>query len=338
MTGPVRPVAGQPDSRLMTFSADAPESFVLDLGKPVPEALRGAVLALGNFDGVHRGHAELASEAMAMAARLGTRAAAFTFEPHPRSFFRPEHPVFRLTPPAVKTELLAQAGLSLTFVLPFDLAVAAIDAEAFVDDLLLVRLGAAGLVCGYDFHFGHNRSGSPETLQARAGAAGVPVSVVAPYSWAGEAVSSTLIRSALETGDVARAADFLGHPWFVRGVVAHGDKRGRDLGYPTANMHLARDCRLRHGIYAVRMKIDGVWRDGVASFGRRPTFDDGAPRLETFVFDFSGDLYGKTVDVALVGWLRGEEKFDSLEALIAQMDADSARARDILAGTPLFLP
>ncbi|MBX9875929.1 MAG: bifunctional riboflavin kinase/FMN adenylyltransferase, partial [Beijerinckiaceae bacterium] len=155
---------------------------------------------------------------------------------------------------------------------------------------------------------------------------------------AGEAVSSTLIRTALEQGDVARAAELIGRPWFVRGVVAHGDKRGRELGYPTANLHLPRDCRLKYGIYAVRMKIDGIWHDGVASFGSRPTFDDGAPRLETFVFDFSGDLYGRQVDVAFVSWLRGEAKFDSLPALITQMDEDSARARHILARTPPFRP
>ncbi|HEV7260067.1 MAG TPA: bifunctional riboflavin kinase/FAD synthetase [Bosea sp. (in: a-proteobacteria)] len=322
----------------MTTPADATSSFVLDLDKPVPDALRGSVIALGNFDGVHRGHAELARVAGEMAARLGARAAALTFEPHPRSVFRPEQPVFRLTPPAVKTELLAQAGLPLTFVLPFNREIAAIHAEAFVDELLLGKLGAAGLVCGYDFHFGQGRSGSPEMLEARAMHAGVPVTVVAPYAWAGEPVSSTLIRNLLEQGDVARAGEFLGRPWFVRGVVAHGDKRGRDLGYPTANMHLARDCRLKFGVYAVRMKIDSLWHDGVASFGSRPTFDDGAPRLETFVFDFSDDLYGKQVDVALVEWLRGEEKFDSLDALIAQMDADSLRARDILAKTAPFLP
>ena len=243
---------------------------VLDPAKPVPDALRGAVLALGNFDGVHRGHAELARVAVAMAAERGGKAAALTFEPHPRSVFRPEQPVFRLTPPQVKTELLGQAGLPLTFVLPFDRDIAAIEAEAFVDDLLLGKLGATGLVCGYDFHFGRGRAGSPETLQARAQAAGIPVAVVPPFSWSGEAVSSTLIRTALEQGDVARAAEFLGRPWFVRGVVAHGDKRGRDLGYPTANMNLARDCKLRYGIYAVRMRIDGVWHDGVASFGSRP--------------------------------------------------------------------
>lgn len=322
----------------MTSPADAPSSFVIDIDKPVPAALRSCVLALGNFDGVHRGHAELAREAVGLAARLGRRLAALTFEPHPRSVFRPEEPVFRLTPPALKTELLGAVGLSLTFVLPFDRTIAAIQAEAFVDDLLLGRLGAAGLVCGYDFHFGQGRRGAPEMLQERCAGQGIPVVVVPPFARDGEPVSSTLIRTALEQGDVARAAAFLGRPWFVRGVVAHGDKRGRDLGYPTANMHLARDCRLRYGIYAVRMKIDGIWHDGVASFGSRPTFDDGAPRLETFVFDFSGDLYGKQVDVAFVAWLRGEAKFDSLEALIAQMDADSARAREILTATPPFLP
>ncbi len=322
----------------MTSPADAPSSFVIDLDKPVPAALRGCVLALGNFDGVHRGHAELAREAVGLAERLGRRPAALTFEPHPRSVFRPEEPVFRLTPPALKTELLGAVGLSLTFVLPFDRTLAAIQAEAFVDDLLLGRLGAAGLVCGYDFHFGQGRRGSPEMLQERCAGQGIPVVVVPPFARDGEPVSSTLIRTALEQGDIARAADCLGRPWFVRGVVAHGDKRGRDLGYPTANMHLARDCRLKYGIYAVRMKIDGIWHDGVASFGSRPTFDDGAPRLETFVFDFAGDLYGKQVDVAFVAWLRGEAKFDSLEALIAQMGADSARAREILSTTPPFLP
>lgn len=319
-------------------STGRPHVFVLDGDTPIPDSLRGAVLALGNFDGVHRGHAELARVACALAGEIGREAAAFTFEPHPRSLFSPERPVFRLTSPEVKAELLAAAGLGRSIVLPFNREVAAISAERFVDELLLGRLGAAGLVCGYDFHFGKGRSGSPEMLQARAGAYGIPVKVVPPFSWRGEPVSSTLIRAALEAGDVARAADFLGHPWFVRGEIAHGDKRGRDLGYPTANMVLARDCRLRYGIYAVRMKLDGIWRDGVASFGSRPTFDDGAPRLETFLFDFSGDLYGKTVDVALVAWLRGEEKFASLEALIEQMDRDSLQARAILAQTAPFLP
>ena len=298
----------------------------------------GAVLALGNFDGVHRGHIELARAATEMAASLGVPAAALTFEPHPRSVFLPADPVFRLTPPDVKAELLAGAGLSPMLAIDFDRTTAAIPAEPFVDEVLLGRLGARGLVCGYDFHFGHRREGSPEMLVARAAARGVPVTVVPPFAWAGETVSSTLVRQALEAGDIARATAFLGRPWFVRGEIAHGDKRGRELGYPTANMHLPRDVRLRFGIYAVRMRVDGLWRDGVASFGSRPTFDDGAPRLETHLFDFAGDLYGRTVDVALVAWLRGEAKFDSLAALIAQMDEDSAQARAILAATPGFLP
>ena len=327
----------------MTSPADSPSvaadsAFVIDLAKPTPAALRGAVLALGNFDGVHRGHAELARETVALSERLGRRPAALTFEPHPRSLFRPDQPVFRLTPPAVKTELLAGIGLATTFILPFDRDIAAIEADDFVGDLLLGRLGATGLVCGYDFHFGKGRAGSPGTLRDLCARDGVPVIVVPPFAFAGEPVSSTLVRDALGQGDVARAADLLGRPWFVRGAVVHGEKRGRDLGYPTANMHLARDCRLAHGVYAVRAKIDGIWRDGVASFGSRPTFDDGAPKLETFVFDFSGDLYGKQLDVAFVGWLRAEAKFDNLDSLIAQMNADSAAARDILAKTPPFLP
>jgi riboflavin kinase/FMN adenylyltransferase len=317
---------------------DALPAFVLEPGQSVPADLRGRVLALGNFDGVHRGHAELARVAGEMAIAQGTSAAALTFEPHPRTVFRPDQPVFRLTPEPIKVALLADLGLTSSFIVPFDRSVAGIPAEAFVDDLLLGQLGAAGLVCGYDFHFGKGRTGSPEMLQARAGHAGIPVAVVPPFAFQGEPVSSTLVRTALEEGDVGHAAALLGRPWFVRGEIAHGDKRGRDLGYPTANMHLAHDCRLRFGIYVVRIKIDGVWHGGVASFGSRPTFDDGAPKLETFVFDFSGDLYGKAVDVAFVAFLRGEAKFDTLDALIVQMDADSARARGILAATPAFLP
>lgn len=322
----------------MTPPRETPTIIPLDLGAPIPRWASSAVLALGNFDGVHRGHAELAREAVELAGQLGRRSAALTFEPHPRSVFRPDQPVFRLTPLEIKAELLAGLGLNPIFVLPFDRDFAAMEAEDFVDRVLFAHLRAAGLICGYDFHFGRGRRGSPEMLAALAEQEEKLAFAVPPFAWQGEVVSSTLIRAALEQGDVAHAAGLLGRPWFVRGKIAHGDKRGRDLGYPTANMHLPRDCRLRFGIYAVRMKLDGRWQDGVASFGSRPTFDDGAPRLETFLFDFSGDLYGKTVDVAFVAWLRGEEKFASLEALIAQMDADSAKARDILARTPAFLP
>jgi riboflavin kinase / FMN adenylyltransferase len=300
-------------------------------GEPVPEALLGAVLVLGNFDGVHLGHRHVIGTALVLARELGRPAVALTFEPHPRSFFRPAEPVFRLTPPDQKQALLLEAGLGGVITLPFDAALAGLTAEVFVDDLLVGRLRCAGLVCGHDFHFGKGRGGSPQMLVAWSTEHHLPVRIVSPFQNGDVLVSSSAIRAALREGDVAAAAKLLGRDWSVTGEVRHGDKRGRLLGYPTANMHLAPECALKHGIYAVRMVVDGISRDGVASFGRRPTFDDGAPRLETFLFDFSGDLYGKQVEVSLVSWLRGEEKFDSVEALIVQMKQDEARARHILA-------
>jgi riboflavin kinase / FMN adenylyltransferase len=287
-------------------------------GEAAPEALRGAVLVLGNFDGVHLGHRHVTGQALALGQDLQRPVVALTFEPHPRTFFRPAEPVFRLTPPEQKQALLLEAGLGGVITLPFDAKLAGLTAEAFVTDLLVGRLRCAGLVSGHDFHFGKGRGGSPEMLVAWGAEHHLPVRIVSPFQRGDMLVSSSAIRDALRGGDVAGAARLLGRDWSVTGEVRHGDKRGRLLGYPTA-------------IYAVRMIIDGTSRDGVASFGRRPTFDDGAPRLETFLFDFSGDLYGKQVEVSLAGWLRGEEKFDSVEALIVQMRQDEAQARRILA-------
>lgn len=321
----------------------SPPCVTLRIDEPVLTALQGAVLVLGNFDGVHLGHRHVIGEALALGRALGVATVALTFEPHPRTYFRPDAPVFRLTPPEQKQALLLAAGLDGVVTLPFDAGLAGLSAEAFVDDVLLGRLAARGLVTGHDFHFGKGRGGSPESLAAMGAARRVPVRIVPAFAPEGTPVSSSAIRAALAQGDVAGAARLLGRHWSVVGEVRHGDKRGRLLGYPTANMHLPPACDLRHGIYAVRMRIDGLdgqggrgdlWRDGVASFGRRPTFDDGAPRLETFLFDFSGDLYGRVVEVALVGWLRGEEKFDAIEALVVQMKRDEARAREVLAGTP----
>jgi riboflavin kinase/FMN adenylyltransferase len=318
----------------------SPSCITLNAGDPVPQALQGAVLVLGNFDGVHRGHRHVIGEALALGEKLGLPAVALTFEPHPRSFFRPQAPVFRLTPPEQKQALLLESGLAGVVTLPFDETLARLSAEAFVEQVLFGQLGARGLVTGHDFHFGQARGGSPASLLAMGEAKAVPVRIVPAFLTDGVPVSSSAIRLALAEGDVEGAALLLGRPWSVTGEVRHGDKRGRLLGYPTANMHLEPNCDLRHGIYAVRMRIGredggkaGPWRDGVASFGRRPTFDDGAPRLETFLFDFSGDLYGRQVEVALIGWLRGEAKFDTVEALIVQMKQDEARARALLADT-----
>ncbi|MDJ1157885.1 bifunctional riboflavin kinase/FAD synthetase [Chelatococcus sp. SYSU_G07232] len=309
-----------------------PTPFVLWRGAgTLPAALARPVVAIGNFDGLHRGHQAVVAATRSLAASRERPAAILTFEPHPRRFFGPDRPHFCLTPLPVKAAVAARLGLSGLIVLDFDAALAATDAGAFVDDLLVRRLDVSGIVVGHDFHFGKGREGSPAFLKERAAQHGIPVTVVAPVGDGDEPVSSTAVRRALERGDVAAAADLLGYRWFARADVRHGDKRGRTLGYPTANLRLPDDCTLRHGIYAVRIAVAGVVHDAVASFGRRPTFDNGAPLLEVHILDFVGDLYGQAVDVEFVGWIRGEERFASVEALVAQMDRDSAAARRLLA-------
>jgi riboflavin kinase/FMN adenylyltransferase len=300
--------------------------------------LSGAVLAIGNFDGVHRGHRAVIGAALARARMLGRPAAALTFEPHPRRFFRPREPLFRLTSPRDKLRLLATTGLDGALVMTFDAALASTPAEDFIARILVGRLGIAGAAIGFDFHFGKGRKGSPAFLTEQGTKLGFAVDVVPPLEDEGRPVSSGAVRAALAEGKVVEAAELLGAPWFVSGDVIHGDKRGRVLDFPTANMKLDPDCGLKHGIYAVRARIDGEWCDGVASFGRRPTFDDGAPLLETFLFDFAGDLYGRTLDVAFIGWLRQEQKFDSIDVLKQQMAADAAQARDILRRAPGVFP
>lgn len=317
----------------MTHAAAAPHPFpVLRDGDPLPPGLARPVVAIGNFDGVHRGHRAVIGTAVDQARSLGRPALAVTFEPHPRAFFRPSEPIFRLTPEPMKLKRLAQTGLDGAVVLAFDAALAARDAESFVADILVGRLGVSMVVAGYDFHFGKGRGGSPLFLREAGRRHGFGVEIVAPLLDEGAQVSSSVIRAALAQGRVEQAAHMLGGPFAVEAEVIHGDKRGRDLGYPTANMRLDPAVTLAHGIYAVTVEIDGVAHKGVASFGRRPTFDDGAPRLETFIFDYAGDLYGRVLTVAFHAWLRPELKFDSVEALIAQMDIDSAKARAALAG------
>jgi len=306
---------------------------------PDADIPRGAVIALGNFDGVHRGHRAVIAAAMDMAKKRGTRALAMTFEPHPRDFFSRGTPQFRLTDEVDKLRLLAGAGLDGAVVMTFDQARAATSAQDFIHHDLIARLGISGIAVGYDFHFGKGRAGSPTLLKAEAPKLGIEVHVEPHFDVAGRAVSSTAIREALGAGRIDDASAMLGYPWFVTGEVIHGEKRGRDLGFPTANMRLDPNCALRHGIYAVRIQgKDGQRHNGVASFGRRPTFDNGAPLLETFVFDFKGDLYGKVLDVAFIAYIRDEAKFDGIDALIRQMDDDAARARAALAAAPTAFP
>lgn len=291
-------------------------------------APRGCILAVGNFDGVHLGHQALLAEGRSLAAAMNRPLALLTFEPHPRTLFRPEQPVFRLTPPPIKRELARACGCAHVLELAFSRELASLSAAAFIDDLLLGGLDAAALVVGSDFAFGKGRSGDVATLAAAFGGIGRPVRAIDPvHDASGQVISSSRIRQALAEGDVAAANRLLGRRWTIRADVVHGDKRGRLLGFPTANMVLPADNQLRHGIYAVEVRLDDVWRKAVASFGRRPTFDDGAPRLETFVFDFAGDLYGKALDVRFAGFVRAEQKFESVDALIEQMQRDCAEAR-----------
>ncbi|WP_375458377.1 bifunctional riboflavin kinase/FAD synthetase [uncultured Enterovirga sp.] len=293
----------------------------------------GAFAAIGNFDGVHLGHQRLLEIVRDEAGRYGQPTAVLTFEPHPRDVFRPDDPAFRLTSEAVKLKLLAAFGVDIAFVRRFDAAFAATTASDFVGRLLADEMRLSGIVVGEDFHFGRGRVGDSVFLRQHGEACGLRVRIEAALEQDGAPVSSTRIRRALETGDVAVANRLLGYRWFVEGEVVHGEKRGRTLGYPTANVRLPASCRLAHGIYAVRAALgDGPIVAGVASFGRRPTFDNGAPLLETFLFDYAGDLYGRRIEVEFLGWIRGEERFASAEALVGQMDRDTNAARRMAAG------
>jgi len=309
---------------------------------PAAAIPRGTVVAMGNFDGVHLGHRAVIEAALQMARIHGRPALAVTFEPHPRSFFSPNTPQFRLTDEAGKLRLLAGTGLAGAVVMTFDKTRAGTTAQDFIHHDLIERLGISGIAVGYDFHFGKGRVGSPSLLVSEAPRLGIEVDVQPHVDIAERPVSSSAIRMALAEGQIEDASAMLGVPWFVSGLVIHGEKRGRDLGYPTANIRLDRNCGLKHGIYAVRVGRgqgkDQVRMDGVASFGRRPTFDNGAPLLEVFLFDFNGDLYGATLDVAFIAFIREELKFDHAEALVAQMADDSARARERLAAAPGAFP
>jgi riboflavin kinase/FMN adenylyltransferase len=314
----------------MTESLEPPHTFAVVHGAASVPALTGAVVAIGNFDGVHRGHRAVITAARTRAQALGVPAAALTFEPHPRSFFRPQEPLFRLTDQRAKLRLFAAAGLAGAIVLKFDAALAEPAPADFINDSLLHRLGITGAAIGFDFRFGKNRAGTPDLLAAEGARRGFAVDIVPAVEIAGRRISSGLIREELAAGHIAEANDLLGYPWFVSGTVVHGDQRGRELGYPTANLRLDPACGLRHGIYAVRAAAGGRRYDGVANFGRRPMFDVGTVLLEVHLFDFSGDLYGQLIDVAFIDWIRMELTFDSIAALVRRMDEDSRLARAAL--------
>ena len=299
-----------------------------------PLGLADAVAAIGNFDGLHRGHRGVIARAQHLAKKLNKPCVLLTFEPHPADIFAGENVIFRLTPPQEKAVQAAKLGLDGMIILSFDQAFSKRPAKEFTELILLHRLKLSAVVAGYDFRFGAGRLGDGEFLQKEGARLGFIVDIVDRITQdeAGsiEAVSSTATREALIKGDVAAARNLLGHPYFIRGRVRHGEKRGRELGFPTANIQLDPSNRLAFGIYAVTIMIESKIYQAVASYGRRPTFDNGPPLLEVFVFDFADTLYDKEVEVAFYGLIRAEEKFADKEALIAQMHKDCLRAREIL--------
>jgi riboflavin kinase/FMN adenylyltransferase len=315
-----------------------PEFAIIRDTTPAAAIPKGAVVAMGNFDGVHLGHRAVIAASLEMARLHEAPAFAVTFEPHPRSFFSPNTPQFRLTDEAGKLRLLAGTGLAGAVVMTFDKGRAGTTAQDFIHHDLIERLGISGIVVGYDFHFGKGRVGSPSLLVSEAPRLGIEVDVQPHVDIQERPVSSSAIRMALAEGQIAEATLMLGGPWFVTGEVIHGEKRGRELGYPTANLRLPASCGLKHGIYAVRVGRGAQRFDGVASFGRRPTFDNGAPLLEVFLFDFEGDLYGTALDIAFIGFIREELRFEGIDALVRQMDDDSAKARAALAAAPGAFP
>ena len=290
------------------------------------------VAAVGNFDGVHLGHRRPINETASFAGKHGAAPGVVLFEPHPRRYFRPDDPPFLITAPAQRDALLRAAGAEEIFTLTFDKALASSTPEEFVNGVLKEKLGLTGVVTGADFRFGKGRAGDGAALLSLGEKAGLHVRLVdvLAESPQAEKFGSSAVRAALQGGDVVRAAAMLGRPWSVVGRVEEGKRLGRTLGFPTANMTLGALLEPRKGVYATRARVAGQTYGSVSNFGRRPTVGEGAPLLETYLFDFDGDLYGAEMEVDFIAFLRDEKKFDGLDALKAQIAEDSARARAIL--------
>ena len=316
--------------------------LILKDSNPAPDTIRGGVVAIGNFDGLHRGHQQLMATAQAEAKRRQAPWGLVTFEPHPRIVFRPDEPMFRLTPPAMKCRLAKGLGADFTSIITFDKALAGLEPEDFVSTKLIGELGVAHVVTGYDFHFGKGRKGNPTVMTQLGASDGFGVTVVdqvtdddgiAPFS-------SSSIRSALRHGRLDDAAHQLGYWWTIIGAVVEGDRRGREIGFPTANFLLDPGCEPADGIYAVRVREGDTIRHGAGYIGKRPTFDTERSFLEVYLFDFDGDLYGRELAVEFIDYIRGDQKFDSVDELTVQMNADcrtiAAKLDDIAMADPMI--
>ncbi len=297
--------------------------------RDLPEHAKGAVIVIGNFDGVHRGHQTLINLAREKAQALNVPVGVLTFEPHPRALFRPDEPVFRLTPAPVKEARLREASVDILYSLKFDWDFASLSPQQFIDDVLRAGLNPAHIIVGQDFCFGQLRKGTTQTLIDQ----GLPVTAIDKVvDEDGDDVSSSTIRQALHQGDPATADELLGWEWYMEGVVVKGDQRGRELGFPTANVALGETLHPAYGVYATYVQIEGEtqWRPAATNIGIRPMFELQVGQIESYIFDFNQDIYGKTLRIKPIKRLRGEAKFESLEALIKQIEADCAEARKIL--------
>ena len=296
----------------------------------VPQHVKGGSLAIGNFDGVHRGHRAVLGAAKAKAAKGGLPVGAMIFEPYPRQYFQPNKPFFRLTPLSRKLQLLSEYGCDFTAVIRFNKTLAELPAAEFVRQILAGGFAIKHASVGYNFFFGKGRGGTPAVLTEQGRIHGFGVTVVEAQGNAGDMFSSTRIRELLAEGDVGGAAEMLGHWWRISGVIEGGAGRGTIMGYPTANIRLDEGVTLKHGIYAVNAYMEGQKLRGAAYLGTRPTFDAGLPVLEIFLFDFDGNLYGKTMEIEFIAFIREDMKFRSMDALIKQMADDCAKAQDLL--------
>ena len=304
----------------------------LTLAGGIPESFKGSIVALGNFDGFHLGHQAVVNRAIQRAFHERRPVVVATFDPHPVKFFKPDVPPFRLTTLDQREHLFAHAGADAMLVFEFGSQLASMDAEAFVAEVLAKQIGAAGVVTGDDFSFGKGRTGDPALLKAVGERHGVAAEAVPQVLLDGERISSGRVREALVAGDTGTATHMLSRDYAIEGVVQRGDRRGRELGYPTANVELCDYQRPKYGIYAVRVTIDdGHKYPGVASLGVRPTFEPPQELLEAHLFGFDGDLYGRKIEVALHAFIREEKKFESLDDLVAHMRDDEAQARTLLA-------
>ena len=304
----------------------------LTLDGGIPDNLKGSIVALGNFDGFHLGHQAVVGRAVQRAFHERRPAIVATFDPHPVTYFKPDVPPFRLTTLDQRERLFAHAGADAMLVFEFNDKLRETSAEEFVSWLVAGKIGAAGVVTGDDFSFGKGRGGNVETLKTLGGYSGIIAETVAPILVDGIRVSSGKVREALIAGEIAHATHLLSRDFAIEGVVQRGDRRGRELGYPTANLALGDYQRPKYGIYAVRVTLDdGSEYPGVASLGVRPTFDPPQELLEAHLFGFDGDLYGRKIEVGLHAYIREEKKFDGIEPLIEHMKEDEAQARHLLA-------